>query len=386
MSKNLASKFSKKIDERFTRASQAAMALNNDYEFTGVKTVNVYSIPTVPMQNYTRSGKDRYGTANDLQRNVQSLTVKRDRGFTFIIDKGDKLQSEMVMDAGKALSRQVNEVWIPEYDAYVFRTLAAAAQQRGNCSDAKITAGGSGPNSAYNAFLNGMEVMGNKNVPDTGRVCFCSYRFANYLKQDPAFMRYGDKSQEMLIKGVLGEVDGCKIVKVPSSRLPAGCAFILTHPCAATAPKQLEEYKTHDNPPGISGWLVEGRVIYDCFVLDEKADAIYYHGSQDVLKNLDILTAPAPADSNSENTDKTVVLINTEAEQGHAFKYKTYENADAAANADLATDFPNASTSNVITSGQMITPTSTSHTIIVVVEQDGSGKIWGVGRTKINRA
>ena len=70
--------------------------------------------------------------------------------------------------------------------------------------------------------------------------------------------------------GVIGEIDGVKIVKVPSSRLPAGCAFLLTHPSAAVGPKQLEDYKTHDNPPGISGWLVEGRVVYDCFVLEEK--------------------------------------------------------------------------------------------------------------------
>ena len=38
------------------------------------------------------------------------------------------------------------------------------------------------------------------------------------------------------------EVEGADNVRVPSSRLPAGCAFILTHPVAATAPKQLEDY------------------------------------------------------------------------------------------------------------------------------------------------
>lgn len=373
--KNLASKYSKKIDERFTKLSQASLALNNDYEFTGVKTVNVYSIPTVPMTNYTRGGKDRYGTANDLQRNVQSMTVNRDRAFTFVIDKGDKLQSEMVMDAGKALSRQVNEVWIPEFDTYVFRTLASYATARGNyCTDAVTLKG------AYSAFLDGMESLSDRNVPDTGRVAFCSYRFANYLKQDPAFMRNGDKSQEMLIKGVIGEVDGCKIVKVPSSRLPAGCAFILTHPCAATGPKQLEDYKTHDNPPGISGWLIEGRVIYDCFVLDEKGDAIYYHGSQEVLKHLDVLTAPAAATADSENTDKTVVLINTLAEEGHTFKYKTFNSK-----ADKVEYNADVSAWTAVETGATIKPTA-GHTVIAVVEATSDGKAVGVGTAKINMA
>ena len=46
---NLASKYAKRVDERFTRESQALLALNNDYNFIGVRTVNVYSIPTVAM-------------------------------------------------------------------------------------------------------------------------------------------------------------------------------------------------------------------------------------------------------------------------------------------------------------------------------------------------
>ena len=49
---NLATKYSDKVDERFYRESQAMVALNNDYKFTGEKTVKVYSIPIVPMNDY----------------------------------------------------------------------------------------------------------------------------------------------------------------------------------------------------------------------------------------------------------------------------------------------------------------------------------------------
>ena len=37
--------------------------------------------------------------------------------------------------------------------------------------------------------------------------------------------------------------------------------------------------------------MVEGRFIYDCFVLNEKAKAVYYHGGQAALKMLPVLTA-----------------------------------------------------------------------------------------------
>lgn len=369
--KNLASKYSKTVDERFARESQAMMALNNDYEFTGVETVKVYSIPVVPMVDYKRAGANRYGTPNDLTRNVQTMTVNRDRAFSFIIDKGDKIQSMMVSDAGKALARQIREVWVPEYDSYVFATLAAAATARGNYAKTAITKA-----NAYEQFLNGMEALGNANVPDQGRVCFCSYRFANLLKQDSAFMKYGNASQEMLIKGVIGEVDGCKIVKVPSSRLPAGCAFIITHPIAATGPKQLEDYKIHDNPPGISGWLCEGRVIYDCFVLNEKAKAVYYHGSQEVLKILNVSTA-------ATDTGKTTILIEPGSLEGTKRYYQTAADAAALTAVTYGTAITAASWTELTSNGLEITPTS-GHTVVRVIEVDASNKPIASGDAVIN--
>lgn len=356
---NLATRYAKQVDERFHRESQAMLALNNDYKFTGAQTVAVYSLPVVAMNDYQRSGTQRYGNANDLGTSVQTLTVGRDRSFTFIIDKGDKIQSEMVSDAGKALARQLREVCIPEFDTYVFKTLAAAATERGAFSTTEAT-----KDNAYELFLAAMEYLGNHNVPDKGRVCFCSYRFANLLKQDSAFMKLGDKSQQMLEQGVIGEVDGCKIVKVPASRLPAGAAFLITHAIAATAPKQLSDYKIHDNPPGISGSLVEGRMLYDCFVLKEKADAIFYHGEQPVLKTLLV---------NTYGTDQEVNLLITAELEGAARYYATAEESGELP----AVNFGTAITTSAWTamSAQSVTFTpKNGHTVCRVVEVNAAGE------------
>lgn len=43
------------------------------------------------MNDYVRSGSNRYGNPEDLTRNVQEMVVTKDRGFTYIIDKGDKI-------------------------------------------------------------------------------------------------------------------------------------------------------------------------------------------------------------------------------------------------------------------------------------------------------
>lgn len=362
---NLATKYSQNVDERFTRESQISLALNNDYDFKGDKTVVVYSIPVVPMGDYTRSGKDRYGTPTDLSRNKQTLTVTRDRAFTFIIDAGDKIQSEMVSDAGKALSRQLRECVVPEFDTYCFKKLATAAQDAGNYDSTALT-----KQNAYEYFLKGMEKLGDNNTPDKGRVAYCTYKFANLLKQDSAFMKYSDMSQDMILKGVIGEVDGCKIVKVPSSRLPAGAAFLITHSIAATAPKQLEEYRIHDNPPGISGWLVEGRFIYDCFVLNEKVNAIYYHGGQSVLKNLSVVTSATDA-------AKSTIVVNG-VKEGAKWYYVTAATQAALEAVTAGTAITPADWTELTSNGLEITPTA-GHKYIRIVDVDADNKPLAVG-------
>jgi N4-gp56 family major capsid protein len=273
MAVNLASKYSSKIDERFTLKSLTEAAVNNSYDWEGVKTISVYDIPTVAMGNYTRTGLARYGTAAELDNNKTDYTLTRDRAFTFAIDRGNWQETQMVQEAGKALSRQLNEVVIPEVDIYRLAAMSAAATTAGNVSAATVITN----TNAYSSLLKATEKQADLKVPLEGRIAFVKPSFFNFLKQDNTFIKASELAQNMLIKGQVGEVDGIKIVMVPSTYLPANTEFIVTHPIATVAPKKLEDYKTHDNPPGINGWLVEGRTIYDAFVLKNKVNVIYVH-------------------------------------------------------------------------------------------------------------
>ena len=124
--------------------------------------------------------------------------------------------------------------------------------------------------------MDGTSFLIEKNVPE-GKVAIVSTEFFKLIKQDDSFIKQGDIAQNIAIKGQVGMVDGIPIVVAPSTRLPAGVLFFITHKIATTSPVKLSEYKIHDNPPGINGWLVEGRVYYDAFVLDNKKNAIYVH-------------------------------------------------------------------------------------------------------------
>lgn len=271
---NLASKYSSKVDERFKLKSLTEVAVNKEYDWSGVKTVSVYSIDTVAMGDYTLSGTARYGTPAELGNAKQDLTLTKDRAFTFVIDRANKLNTQMVMDAGKALARQIDEVIVPEIDAYRLGVMAASAIAGSNTTGTPVALSSS---NVYQKFLAANEKLDENKVPVQGRICFVKPSVYNLLKQDPTFIKASDMAQKMLVNGQVGEVDGVRLIKVPSTYFPAKTDFILTHPSATVAAEKLEDYKTHDNPPGINGWLVEGRKIYDAFVLNNKAKAICVH-------------------------------------------------------------------------------------------------------------
>lgn len=269
MAINYAEKYSAKVDERFKLASLVGAVVNKDYEFTGVKTVKVYSIETAPMNDYQRSGTSRYGTPEDLQDTIQELVITQDRGFTFVVDKGDESEQAGAKNAGAALRRQIDEVVIPEYDKYVIGKIVAGA---GKTTTAAITSA-----NAYEAFLTGSETLDEAKVPTAGRVALVTPAFFRNIKLDEAFVKNADLGQKIVLTGQVGEVDGVPLIKVPSSYFPEGVQFVITHPVATTAPVKLDEYKIHQDPPGISGDLAEGRTLYDAFVLNNKKAAIYVH-------------------------------------------------------------------------------------------------------------
>ena len=127
---------------------------------------------------------------------------------------------------------------------------------------------------AYALFLAAQEDLDNAKVPQGGRFAIVKPAFLNFLKQNDNFIKQSDMSQEIAISGVVGEVDGVMIVKAPASYFPEGIHCILTNYMVMPSPVKLQDYKIHQDPPGINGWLVEGRIRYDAFILDEKADAI----------------------------------------------------------------------------------------------------------------
>ena len=269
---NLAQKYERKVDEAFKKASFTAPLVNNDYNFDGVDTIKIYRIPTVSLNDYTRSGTSRYGSPDELQDEVDTYKLSTDKAFTFTIDKGNNQDQLNVKDAGRALKREIDQVIVPAQDKQVIAKIANAAVLNNQVGTGAIS-----KSNAYEKFLDGQEVLDNKLVPTEGRVALVNTSFYKAIKLDSSFTKTGDMATKLSYKGLVGEIDGVPVIKVPSSYMPTNCEFIITHPIATINPKKLTDYKIHRDPPGINGNLIEGRVRYDTFVLEGKKDAIYAH-------------------------------------------------------------------------------------------------------------
>ena len=63
MAVNYAAKFDAKVDERFAKEALSTGIINQDFDFTGVDTVKVYSVPTSKMNDYKTTGQNRFGEA-----------------------------------------------------------------------------------------------------------------------------------------------------------------------------------------------------------------------------------------------------------------------------------------------------------------------------------
>lgn len=275
MAIELVTRYSPYVDEIFTKESKKALVTNQDFDWTGAHTIKVYKVSTGKMNDYDREGTgtgttgSRYGVVESLDATTEELTLRKDRSFTFAIDKLDVDETGQALQASSALARQQRQVVIPEVDSYVYGVIAEGAGFKPDAVKLDAT-------NIYDEITKASKALDDAEVPEDGRYIIVNPDVYRTMKHCSEIIMETETDTQLRKQGVISNLDGAMVIKVPSVRLPEDCGFIMVHPCATVAPTKLEDYKIHENPPGISGSLVEGRICYDAFVLENKKNAIYY--------------------------------------------------------------------------------------------------------------
>lgn len=274
----LVTKFAPKTDELFKAESKLSLLTNTNFDWSGTHSVKVWKISTAQMNDYARNRYEsdldsaasisRYGKLLDLSSQTEEMILKKDRSFIFNIDRLDADETAQQVEAESALARQLREVVVPEVDKYVYNVIVTEAGEKAVAALNK--------SNVYTSILKGNEHLDNCEVPDTERVLVVTPATYALLKQATEFDTT-DVGADMKLRGVVAELDGMQVVKVPANRLPENFGFMIVHPSATVAPTKLEDYGMHTDTPLSSGTIVTGRICYDAFVLDNKKNGIYYH-------------------------------------------------------------------------------------------------------------
>ena len=263
MAVNLASKFSKYVDDAFEHECLLAGAVSNRVEFTGVNEVSVYSVDKMEMNDYNPSGTSRYGTVEEIGDRVQTFKIDRDRSFTGSIDEGNAQDQYNVKDASARL------------------------------------VGGAAPtaDTLLGLIQAGASYMNNHHVPRRGRSIFIAETYAAMLP-NLANLTYLERlGCEALSENRLPRVAGFDVHVVPDGDMLEGVYFILQHKDACPFVQKLAKYKIQKDPLGIDGNVIEGRVRYWAGVLAEKCDGVYVYCASDFAEKCDGVYVYCASDS-----------------------------------------------------------------------------------------
>ncbi len=270
MAINLAKRASDKVVERFRLGSCTEGIFSNRWKWTGVATVQVYSVDKLPLQSYEKDKEDgsRFGALTELGDTVQEMTVKDDKAFNGSIDKGNNTAQMMIKAASSVLRRQTDEVIIPYVDRYRLQKLAAGAGITG--SNVALTR-----ENAIETVMKAGAEMSNKMVPRDGRVLYIGESEAIKVKLADQVVGADKLAGEVLVSGVCGTIDGMQVRVVPDDYMPEETVFMIVRRGCAVAPKKIETYRILEEHPDIDGAVVQGRLLHDCFVLEALKDGIY---------------------------------------------------------------------------------------------------------------
>lgn len=165
------------LDELYAAESKTAIldTLAERVQFTGVNTVNLFTLDPVGMANYDRNAGYVPG---DVDGTWVPYVLETDRGRSYQIDYLDNEESRG-MAFGGLFSTVEKQHIIPEVDAYRFAQYAAAATvANGNLVNETLTAGAATVASIDLATA----TMDDAEVPYEGRILFVSPTTYRFLK------------------------------------------------------------------------------------------------------------------------------------------------------------------------------------------------------------
>lgn len=272
MAIHFSEKFRERLMKGFDQHAETDAMFNHDLdmEFSGVYTVHVTSVITEPLQDYNKAKSidegSRYGASKEVGDEVQTFDMTQDKSLNLTIDKGNNEGQFNMKKAGEVMNAESKEQIAPYLDKYRLRrwaelgnhVLLAAAPDKANILEAIMTQ---------------KDDMLDKYVPDQLQLTIAR-KYIRMIMLSEEWVGLDKLGGEALPKGAIGKFYGMAVKPMPATKMPENVPWMITHKSALIAPKKIQKFKGHVDPPGMNGDLIEFRLIHDAFVIGKKADGV----------------------------------------------------------------------------------------------------------------
>ena len=270
---NFDERYKAALVQGFEKASEtdSLFAHDLDMEFSGVKTVHVKSLVTEALQDYNRAlnvgDGSRYGTTKEVGNEEQTFTMTQDKSLSLSVDKGNNKEVMDKHKVGAIMAAERDEHIIPYMDTYRLKAWAEKAGMVYTVSAAPTA------DTIIEQIVKARNAQRNKGVKDNPTLLI-PYEYLDTLQLAKQWVNLDSLGGKTLPKGTVGQIAGMNVIPVTDDRMPAGVPFMMIHKKAVISPMKIKDFKGHVDPPGLSGDLLEFRMLYDAFVIGRRANGV----------------------------------------------------------------------------------------------------------------
>lgn len=270
---NFDERYKAALVQGFEKASETDPLFDHslDMEFSGVKTVHVKSLMTEALQDYDRNLSvgtgSRYGTTKEIGNEEQTFTMTQDKSLSLSVDKGNNKEVMDKHKVGAIMAAERDEHIIPYMDTYRLKKWAADAGIHYELA-AEPTS-----ENIVEQVIKARNMQRNKGVKGDC-VLLIPYEYLDALMLAKQWVNLDSLGGKSLPSGTVGQISGMNVKPVSNDRWPANAAFMIIHKKSVISPVKIKDFKGHIDPPGLSGDLIEFRMIFDAFVLGKKCDGV----------------------------------------------------------------------------------------------------------------
>lgn len=234
--------------------------LSDDQIFLQGRTFTVLETNEAELTDYKRNENN---TLTTLKADETSYVLNEEKYWGMQIDDLDEHDLNTEVEQYQ-VAKQTNKVVAPYLDQLRFATLI------GNTSDTVLTTGttaGANYEAVIDAGVKLDELANNGR-----RLLFVTPTFYASIKKEIVKLPQGDNTGDALFKGVVGELDGALVIKVPNRILNTGdnaVEAILTVDNVLASPVQVDKFESGRLGAGKFGVFMQQLLYTGAFVLQK---------------------------------------------------------------------------------------------------------------------